>query len=505
MRYHGNYCGPYWSGGKYQGSIRYGEGPDAIDEFDETCRWHDDAYARNSNLKEADYKFYKQNIGRGIKRSAAAIAVGVQGFFRSSKKNNNSENTEMAAAPRGRKRQKMDTPASRSRSRSRSVSVRTPSRAPSRPPMSITSSRSRSRALSILAGRTPVSQQVSTSSAGFFKGGNREQKKKYSYYATKGTILNLEYGGQTSDINTTIIGHSTCSQQYMALIAAKAILKKFLTLMQKMPVDQEDSPFSVPVGAQFVIDRKDTYDDDTITPVIIGVPGNSFRIIAQNLQNQLLSDNNQRQFIKMYYQESGGTAAKVMHLKNAKLEFTVKSTLKIQNRTLANESEDSSSTDVVDATPLYGKSYEGNGTGTNYVGKVGSTGEVVADRFFAVIDKVPGGINSLQEPPIGKLFTQVKKMAKAHLEPGQIKTSVLTENLKTNLNTFMHRISGSALDSKQFLKIGKFRFFGFEKMIESQIARPPILVGWEHNYFIGCVCSPGHQTVTTTDNFKFFK
>lgn len=81
FRYHGKYCGPGWSAGRYQGSVA--KGPKADDEFDETCRIHDKAYAENQNLKEADYKFYRSNIGRGFKRSAAALAVGLQGYMRS--------------------------------------------------------------------------------------------------------------------------------------------------------------------------------------------------------------------------------------------------------------------------------------------------------------------------------------------------------------------------------------------------------------------------------------
>ena len=53
-----------------------------IDEFDRTAMVHDRAYARGRNLKDADYAFYKANIGKGFKRSLAALAVGGQGVLR---------------------------------------------------------------------------------------------------------------------------------------------------------------------------------------------------------------------------------------------------------------------------------------------------------------------------------------------------------------------------------------------------------------------------------------
>lgn len=101
MFYHGNYCGPGWSEGKYQNSV-VGTMP-PTDEFDATCQEHDAAYATKSGPKEADYKFYKANIGKSLKRTAAAVAVGLQGFLRpldSSKQSPKETITTMTNAPK---------------------------------------------------------------------------------------------------------------------------------------------------------------------------------------------------------------------------------------------------------------------------------------------------------------------------------------------------------------------------------------------------------------------
>lgn len=81
MKYHGNYCGPYWSAGKRQGSVA-SSNVKPIDEFDASCQRHDYAYGRGYDLKKADYQFYKENIGKGWKRTVAALAVGAQGVAR---------------------------------------------------------------------------------------------------------------------------------------------------------------------------------------------------------------------------------------------------------------------------------------------------------------------------------------------------------------------------------------------------------------------------------------
>jgi len=80
MKYHGNYCGPYWSAGKAQPSV-ISDVP-AVDEFDNTCRVHDAHYAHGSNLSLADAQFFNDNIGCGLKRSVAAIAVKAQQLVR---------------------------------------------------------------------------------------------------------------------------------------------------------------------------------------------------------------------------------------------------------------------------------------------------------------------------------------------------------------------------------------------------------------------------------------
>jgi len=80
MKYHGNYCGPNWSAGQHQPSV-VSDVP-AVDEFDDTCRVHDAAYARGDDLLRADLDFFHANIGGGPKAAAAALAVGAQAVIR---------------------------------------------------------------------------------------------------------------------------------------------------------------------------------------------------------------------------------------------------------------------------------------------------------------------------------------------------------------------------------------------------------------------------------------
>lgn len=87
VAYHGNYVGPGWSAGQYQTSVATSDVP-AIDEFDETAKQHDSAYALAQNqqdLQDADETFIRSNVGKGIKRRAAAELVRAQSIKRSKK------------------------------------------------------------------------------------------------------------------------------------------------------------------------------------------------------------------------------------------------------------------------------------------------------------------------------------------------------------------------------------------------------------------------------------
>lgn len=107
---YGNWCGPGWSDGRHQPSTK-GYAP-PVDEFDASCQDHDASYADNDDLDQADLTFYNRNVGRGISRTLAAFAVGVQpyfyGFNTRNKSNSNqtesfmpNNNTTIAKSPNG--------------------------------------------------------------------------------------------------------------------------------------------------------------------------------------------------------------------------------------------------------------------------------------------------------------------------------------------------------------------------------------------------------------------
>lgn len=87
MRYHGNYCGPNWSAGENQESVRDPSVP-AVDELDACCLEHDGEYYDGGDLVEADFAFAECAIDKGVKGAVAAILVGMQGTGRKALRGN---------------------------------------------------------------------------------------------------------------------------------------------------------------------------------------------------------------------------------------------------------------------------------------------------------------------------------------------------------------------------------------------------------------------------------
>ncbi len=80
FKLHGNYCGPGWSAGKWQQSVKSSVPP--VDAFDASCMLHDAAYAAGEDLVDADLRFASDNIGLNPMRLVAGVGVGLQGLVR---------------------------------------------------------------------------------------------------------------------------------------------------------------------------------------------------------------------------------------------------------------------------------------------------------------------------------------------------------------------------------------------------------------------------------------
>jgi hypothetical protein len=97
--------------------------------------------------------------------------------------------------------------------------------------------------------------------------------------------------------------------------------------------------------------------------------------------------------------------------------------------------------------------------------------------------------NEMKEPPYASDFIGVKRSGKVKIEPGTIKTSVLKykktikfSDLQRELATSQDIIYlGNIPDAdRKVMRLGKYRFFGLEKIIDAT-SGIPITLGLEHN------------------------
>lgn len=515
IKYHGNWCGPGWSAGKFQDSVD--EDYPAIDEFDETCKTHDRAYARGEDLKAADMAFYEANVGKGIKRTAAAYAVGLQGKLRSLPEKNNmlpvrgrsrsSNRVRSASAPptprasvqRGRRRTR-STSANRSTSRNVRRRLFSPSRSRSR-----SFSRSRSRASSSRGRGSSGSVHMSTNSVSRMR-----SLGKLGTLQTQGVQITIEHGNTFSSSSAVYIGHATCPSNVMRRGIYRALVKKILIAARKLNNKWDAVPlFNVATDEIRITYRQGLDPGATAVNHTVIVGGNTQEGIAGQFYSHFETvQMTQSVFMYITYIPAGATlnpnfiGVTTIDLQKCYIKMSVNSNLKIQNRTVSVTADNEA--DDVNNVPLIGKSYSGTGTGAKFVHSTAGNVPFVADNFKGVIQRA-GNVNELAEPPSPRLFDRVQKHGTVSLEPGEIMTSnlkytksILLDNLiAIAYNEYEDAQAGHRYHQKY---IGFFKFFGLEKKIDAvaSTSENVVNVAYEHDLKVTMCISPRTNTLTTS-------
>jgi len=182
-----------------------------------------------------------------------------------------------------------------------------------------------------------------------------------------------------------------------------------------------------------------------------------------------------------------------LDLKRATVSMISKSALKLQNRSINATGNDEA--DDVDNVPLYGKSYDGPGNyfivqETYYNPPVTVESNFQAAGFIAT--------SPLAEPPFLTQMQHAKKSGKAHLDPGQIKTSVLNYSFTMDVNRLLNTVGRTDITSN-ICNIGKYRAFILEKMLQASPTTDtnPIRVAYETDIKVGTIFTAPKLQPTT--------
>jgi len=457
MRIHGKFVGPNWSAGKKQSSVPYGR-VRAVDEFDLSAKFHDHAYATGMDRKKADYLFYKWNVGKGFKRTAAALAVGFQGAFRS-KKNNMYLPSPMRTP---RKKAKLTL------GRGRSV------------PLRVVKTGGLYRALNKSFKKKPVSKKKNKTVQ--LKGYSGRKVSRTSRKVRKltpmqklGTTAVSEFRSSINSSTTVYFGHCSVARSQAFWTIARSIVK-LLALRTGISVEDFDAiiPGSGTPGDDWALAYRNGQDpsDSTFVYNFVTLGVYSLELVAirfKEFMETQASKPNILYIAASYIPVLGSWSRAQISLLDANIHVDMRSHLKFQNRTVS--SSGSKSTDIIDTNPLYGKQYGGYGNGTminvgqgpTFAGLLGSSNEglIAADGT---------AVNTMKEPPPPKQLPQVRHSGSISIEPGEIRKSSLYCKKSFKVNKLIQQLGTQSNvnpsgDSFFFHNLGSFRIFALEKVM----------------------------------------
>jgi len=499
LAYHGGWCGPGWSNNKYQTSVAGGTFT-PIDQFDRTCKLHDNRYHAGFNLKRADYDFYHQNIGRGFKRSAAAVAVGVQGYFRENTANNSllPQKNRMVPIPKTKTYGKR-----KPKTTGRSVSKRPRNAAGQFIPtnkknMSTQTTKSRR------SKRTRRKQTRSTrSKPKSYKKYSRSRRGRISAH---GVQMTSEYGATetaTAAQQVIVLGHaSSCLRQIQSVFAG-ALFKKLLH-KAGVCVPSFESVVEICPKWNIVVNFADStsVEQQIQHETLAGTTGATldqfvawFCSSGRPWANNTELTNWTFQCIRLNIEDTGAGIAQAapttLWLERAKMHYEVKSSMMFQNRSAgALGSEE----DQVDNIPLYGYYYEGKGNGPESSATALQTSGKIAGLFGGtlqgIIDMSAAETTNVGiiEPPQPNFFKGLSKYGKVTFGPGEVRSSVLTTKADSGFNTLFRNVFSqwcldAGIQNKHIRqKIGNFRLFIVEKILQAGAADTADLrLAWQVN------------------------
>lgn len=378
---------------------------------------------------------------------------------------------------------------------------------------------------------------ASSKSAGFFKTKKAARKNLFDQYAKKGAILCTEQGGEKSNVlvgkattQCVWLGHSTYCENIWQQMICYAITKELLrkagimigafdqyvaahfntggTCSYNIIVWYKSAPADITTSTEWVWDSK------AQTP-------NAIMLQLLNLFFNSSDTNDQKQYLSISLHGRVPIAAgnetnillSQLDLTRARIHFHVKQSLKIQNRTI--NTSGNIEADDIDNVPLYGRSYEGPGNGAVYYPMVdtyltaGASGQqpITASTNTALIGPNANATtfatlsSMFKEPPLPSQLTKVSKAGKLHLDPGQIKTSVITLTKSYGFQKLvqdMYAGSTTPATTQERAFRGNYRVFAVEKMIQNVATSDinQIRLAYELDAKYGCYISntSNHQS-----------
>jgi len=348
-------------------------------------------------------------------------------------------------------------------------------------------------------------------SAGFIQSRQKINAAKRRKVVSKGVYRTREYGGIMAPAGEmATIGHATNAYVFMVEAFTIALVKMIFNALKVSLVDVRRlmvSEYGFQSGDEIRLDVQ-TAPGETLSPLQVGISPTSTPLsCALGLQALLQNSSNANSeliFTRLWFSPNPAAGSVPAHdriminLIGARFHWDVKSSLKLQNRS-TNVLTDNEAVDVNNC-PLYGKSYMGKGTGSRYVTPYGSSNTMdtppTIATTYGLIQKgsFATSADGISEPPLGEMFTDAKRTGKVLINPGDIKTSVLTHRSSCTLDELWRQLLISYNPTSaayKYRRLGVFRFMCLEKMINASAGEAGIEIAYEMNIRYG-----GYVTTT---------
>lgn len=337
-------------------------------------------------------------------------------------------------------------------------------------------------------------------------------KRKSSVFAREGCSLRVEAAGNVSQDKCVYIGQGTGASQQVRKVVCRAITRKLALMLGYKPTSMEDVvQTSVnPIIRLYL--RLNAETDMTSTESTSTASANATWSDVAGLLEALLSSmislsDHSIKLDEIVIERSTDSATftpvdrKVLNCRGLKVELSVMSQLRIQNRTRAHTEPGletaaaAQDANNVENNPIHGKVFEHGGSSFQMKNRFDTVNSfsLATNTSTGLIGTQDIDTSGLEQPQIDLLqrapsrhtFVGVKHVNSVSLQPGEIKTSVLKYNKIVKFDKLlreMQRVFDST--SSQHMFMFNSRLYAFEKMMHTDDAEEPnINIGYELNSF----------------------
>jgi len=298
----------------------------------------------------------------------------------------------------------------------------------------------------------------------------RQPYKSQMKSAIGGYSTVAQDGNTLSDPNSVFVNAKTFNAGQVRLTVVYALLKK---LLKQAGIDVSDeNEFIDRYGNDSRITL--TYRPGPTSPSLqttmggIASPGNTFKAIGNALlvlMANVATATVEYEQLELF--NTTGSEKVQLNIANVSMKLYCKTSLKMQNRSLNAAPSGETQSDDLDRCPVAGKVFRGYGTGpltkdTENTLPLLGTGSQVSNGFAA-------GSTAWTDVPDAVAFKNVTASARLTVNPGSIRTEIMSHTMYISLNSVMQKIhiylAAPNAGPQFFAPLGKFIACSFEKVI----------------------------------------